>query len=91
MFTAHYPRLVTEIIRGTPEWEKVRGLRSPSESINSYTETCTGLDRPHIRGDAAFEARAHLSVPATLLRKVIDFILDMTGLQPKLKHQVEAR
>jgi hypothetical protein len=48
MFTSHYQRFVTEIIRGTPEWKKERGLRSPSESINSYS------DRPHIRGDAAF-------------------------------------
>jgi hypothetical protein len=36
--------------------------------------------------DAAFEARANLSVLATLLRKVIDFVLDMSGLRPKLKH-----
>lgn len=86
MYTADYLRLVTEIIRGTPQWEKAKGLRSPSESINSYAETCTGLDRPPIQGDAAFEARAHLSILATLLRKVIDFILDMTGLRPKLKH-----
>ena len=80
MSIADHPRLVAEIIRGTPEREKVKGLRSPSESINSYAQLCTSLKAPHVRGDEAFFARTHLSLLALLLRKVVDFILDMTNL-----------
>lgn len=80
MAIADHPRLVAEIIRGTPEREKVKGLRSPSESINSYAQHCTSLKAPRVRGDKAFFARAHLSLLGLLLRKVIDFIVDMTNL-----------
>lgn len=80
MAIADHPRLVAEIIRGTPEREKVEGLRSPSESINSYAQHCTGLKAPRVRGDEAFFARAHLSLLGLLLRKVVDFIVDMTDL-----------
>lgn len=80
MTIADRPRLVAEIIRGTPEREKVKGLRSPSESINSYAQHCTGLRAPRVRGDDAFFARAHLSLLGLLLRKVVDFIVDMTDL-----------
>jgi len=80
MTIADHPRLVAEIIRGTPERKKVEGLRSPSESINSYAQSCTGLKAPRVRGDKAFFARAHLSLLALLLRKVVDFIRDMTYL-----------
>ena len=75
-----HPRLVAEIIRGTPERQKVEGLRSPSESINSYAQHCTALKAPRVRGDGAFFARAHLSLLGLLLRKVVDFIADMTDL-----------
>ena len=80
MAITDHPRLVAEIIRGTPEREKVKGLRSPSESINSYAQLCTSLKAPRVRGDEAFFARTHLSLLALLLRKVLDFILDMTNL-----------
>jgi hypothetical protein len=80
MTIADHPRLVAEIIRGTLERKKVEGLRSPSESINSYAQSCTGLKAPRVRGNKAFFARAHLSLLALLLRKVVDFILDMTHL-----------
>ena len=80
MVIADHPRLVAEIVRGTPEREKVEGLRSPSESINSYAQHCTGLKAPRVRGDKAFFARAHLSLLGLLLRKVVDFIVDMTNL-----------
>lgn len=80
MAITDHPRLVAEIIRGTPEREKVKGLRSPSESINSYVQHCTGLKAPHVRGDRAFFARAHLSLLGLLLRNVVDFIVDMTNL-----------
>ena len=79
-----YPRLVAESIRGTPERKKVEGLRSPSESINSYAQHCTGLQAPPVRGDHAFFARAHLSLLGLLLRKVVGFILDMTDLLPRI-------
>jgi hypothetical protein len=80
MAIADHPRLVAEIIRGTPERKKVEGLRSPSESVNSYAQSCTGLKSPRVRGDSAFFARAHLSLLGLLLRKVVDFIRDMTHL-----------
>ena len=80
MSISDHPRLMAEIIRGTPEREKVEGLRSPSESVNSYAQHCTGLQAPPVRGDHAFFARAHLSLLGLLLRKVVDFILDMTDL-----------
>jgi hypothetical protein len=80
MSIADYPRLVAEIIRGTPERAKVKGLRSPSESVNSYAQHCTGLKAPRVRGNDAFFARAHLSLLGLLLRKVVDFIVDMTNL-----------
>jgi hypothetical protein len=80
MVIADRPRLVAEIVRGTPERERVKGLRSPSESINSYAQHCSGLKAPPVRGDEAFFARAHLSLLGLLLRKVVDFIVDMTDL-----------
>lgn len=80
MSIADYPRLVAEIIRGTPERKKVEGLRSPSESVNSYAQHCTSLKAPRVRGNEAFFARAHLSLLGLLLRKVVDFIVDMTNL-----------
>jgi hypothetical protein len=84
MRIADLPRLVAEVVRGTPEREKVEGLRSPSESVNSFTQTCCGLKAPRLRGDDAFFARAHLSILATLLRKAADFIQDMTRLVKRL-------
>ena len=50
MVVADHSRLVAEIIRGTPEREKVEGLRSPSESVNSYAQSYTGLKAPRVRG-----------------------------------------
>jgi hypothetical protein len=84
MAIADHPRLVAEIIRGTPEREKVKGLRSPSESINSYAQHYTSLKAPRVRGDEAFFARAHLSLLGLLLRKVVDFIVDMTNLLQRI-------
>lgn len=80
MAIVDHPRLVAEIIRGTPEREKAEGLCSPSESINSYAQHCTGLKAPRVRGDEAFFAQTHLSLLGLLLRKVVDFIADMTDL-----------
>jgi hypothetical protein len=84
MSVADHPRLVAEIIRGTREREKVEGLRSPSESVNSYAQSCTGLKAPRVRGDRAFFARAHLSLLGLLLRKVVDFITDVTHLLQRI-------
>ncbi len=84
MFIADQPRLVAEVVRGTPERKKVAGLRSPSESINSYLQTCAALKAPRLRGNKAFFARSHLSTLGTLLRKVTDFILDCTRLLQRL-------
>jgi hypothetical protein len=84
MAIADHPRLVAEIVRGTPEREKVAGLRSPSESINSYAQHCTGLKAPRVRGDPAFFARSHLSLLGLLLRKMVDFIADMTNLLQRI-------
>jgi hypothetical protein len=80
MTIAAQPRLVAEIVRGTPERQKVKGLRSPAESVNSYAQHCTGLKAPRVRGDEAFFARAHLSILGLLLRKVVDFIVAMSDL-----------
>lgn len=84
MAISDHPRLVTEIIRGTPERKKINGLRSPSESVNSYAQHCTGLKAPRVRGNEAFFARAHLSLLGLLLRKVVDFILDMADLMYRI-------
>jgi hypothetical protein len=81
---ADHPRLVAEVVRGTPERKKVEGLRSSSESINSYAQICTNLKAPRLRGDNAFFARAQLSILSVLLRKVVDFILDMSRLAGRL-------
>jgi len=80
MGIAEHPRLVAEIIRGTPERKKVEGLRSPAESVNSYAQQVTSLKAPRLRGDEAFFARAHLSLLGLLLRKTVDFIVAMTAL-----------
>jgi len=85
MTIADHPRLVAEVVRGTPERKKVEGLRSPSESINSYAQTCASLKAPRLRGDDAFFARAHLSILEVLLRKVVAFILDCTRLFGRLR------
>jgi len=44
------------------------------------------VGRARVRGDKAFFARAHLSLFGLLLRKVVDFILDM----PHLLHRIPA-
>ncbi len=87
MSIADHPRLVAEVVRGTLERKKVEGLRSPSESIDSYAQTCASLKAPRLRGNKAFFARAHLSILGVLLRKVIDFILDCTRLVGRLQEE----
>jgi hypothetical protein len=74
-----YPRLITEIIRGTPRYQKLRALRPASERINSSAkEDFETLRKPKVRGIKRAGILAQLTVMVILLKRVARFIIKVT-------------
>lgn len=71
-----YPRLITEIIRGTPRYQKLRALRPASERINSSAkEDFETLRKPKVRGLKRAGILAQLTVMVILLKRIAQFII----------------
>jgi hypothetical protein len=79
MSIKQYPRLITEVIRGTPRYQKLRSLRSASERTNSTAkEDLDLLRKPKVRGIYRAGILVQLTMMAILLGRVTHFILKVT-------------
>ena len=74
-----HPRLITEVIRGTPRYQKLRSLRPASERLNSTAkDDLKILDKPRLRGLKRAAILAQLTLMAILLKRVAQFIIKVT-------------
>jgi hypothetical protein len=74
-----HPRLITEVIRGTPRYQKLRSLRPASERLNSTAkDDLEILDKPRIRGRQRAAILAQLALMTILLKRVSKFIIKIT-------------
>jgi hypothetical protein len=79
MSIKQHPRLVTEIIRGTPRYQKFRSLRPASERINSTDkEDLDILLKPRLRGLKRSAILGQLTLMTILLKRVAQFIIKVT-------------
>ena len=79
MSIKQYPRLITEVIRGTPRYQKLRSLRPASERTNSSAkEDFETLRKPKVRGIKRAGILAQLTVMVILLKRVAQFIVKVT-------------
>lgn len=79
MSIKQHPRLITEIIRGTPRYQKLRSLRPASERTNSTTkEDLDILRKPRVRGLQRAAILAQLTFMTVLLKRVAQFIIKVT-------------
>lgn len=83
-FTKHvsvkqFPRLITEVIRGTDRFKILKKLRSASERTNSTAkDDFTILSKPKIRGIKSAGVLAQLAVISVLLKRIARFIVKVT-------------
>jgi hypothetical protein len=74
-----HPRLIGPIQRGTPAWQHLYGARTASERTNSYDQDVIGGGRPlRMRGLHAFRFAGAIRTLAQLLRRALNFVLDVT-------------
>jgi hypothetical protein len=79
MSIGQHPRLITEIIRGTLRYQKLRSLRPASERLNSTAkDDLEILDKPRIRGIKHASILAQLTLMTILLKRVSKFIIKVT-------------
>ena len=79
MSIKQYPRLITEIIRGTPRYQKLRSLRPASERLNSTAkEDLEILNKPKVRGRKRAAILGQLALISILLKRVAHFIIKVT-------------
>jgi hypothetical protein len=82
-FTDH-PRLIGPIQRGTKAWHHLYGARSSSERTNSYDQEVVGKAHPlRMRGLKAFRFAGAIRAFAQLLRRALNFVLDVTYTRGK--------
>ena len=91
-FTKHmsiheFPRLITEVIRGTDRHQKLKNLRSASERTNATAkEDFAILSKPKIRGLEHAGILSQMAVIVVLLKRVACFIVKVTlALRKKLQ------
>lgn len=85
MSFADYPRLIGPIQRGTQAWQTLYDARSASERTNSYDQEVMLKGRPpRLRGLKAFSFSGAIRTLAQLLRRALNFILDVTFTLGKL-------
>ena len=79
MSIKQFPRLITEVIRGTYRYRKLKALRPASERINSTAKDdfCILL-KPKIRGLKSAGVLAQMAVIVVLLKRIIRFIVKVT-------------
>lgn len=74
-----YPRLIGPIQRGTPAWQRLYGARTASERTNGYDQEVIAHGRPpRLRGLKAFRFAGAIRTLAQLLRRALNFVLDVT-------------
>jgi len=79
MSVKQHPRLITEVIRGTPRYQKLRALRPASERLNSTAkDDLEILNKPRVRGLKRAAILAQLTVMVILLKRVAKFIIKVT-------------
>jgi hypothetical protein len=73
-----YPRLIGPIQRGSQTWHDLYKARSSSERINSYDQEVVGNAHPlRMRGLKAFRFAGAIRTLAQLLRRALNFVLDV--------------
>ena len=89
-----YPRLIRPIQRGSKAWHDFYQARSSSERTNSYDQEVVGNAHPlRMRGLKAFRFAGALRTLAQLLRRALNFVLDVTytqGTMPVTQNQSTA-
>jgi hypothetical protein len=77
-FNAH-PRLIGPIQRGTKAWQRLYAARGASERTNSYDQEVIAYAHPlRMRGLKAFRFAGAIRTLAQLLRRALNFVLDVT-------------
>jgi len=80
-----HPRLIGPIQRGSKAWHDLYGARSSSERTNSYDQEVVGKAHPiRMRGLKAFRFAGAIRTLAQLLRRALNFVLDVTYTQGKM-------
>jgi hypothetical protein len=79
MSVRQFPRLITEVIRGTNRHQKLRTLRSASERTNSSAkdDLCI-LAKPKIRGLKNAGILSQMATIVVLLKRIARFIVKVT-------------
>ena len=88
MSVREFPRLITEVIRGTDRHQKLKTLRSASERTNSSAkEDFCILSKPKIRGLKNAGVLAQMAVVVILLKRIARFIVKITlALRKKIQY-----
>jgi hypothetical protein len=74
-----HPRLIGPIQRGSQAWYELYQARSSSERTNSYDQEVVGNAHPlRMRGLKAFRFAGAIRTLAQLLRRALNFVLDVT-------------
>lgn len=74
-----HPRLIGPIQRGTPAWQRLYAARSASERTNSYDQEVIANAHPlRMRGLKAFRFAGAIRTLAQLLRRALNFVLNVT-------------
>lgn len=74
-----HPRLIGPIQRGSKAWHDLYQARSASERTNSYDQEVVGQAHPlRMRGLKAFRFAGAIRTLAQLLRRALNFVLDVT-------------
>jgi len=74
-----HPRLIGPIQRGTSAWQRFYAARTASERTNGYDQEVIGGGRPpRLRGLKAFRFAGAIRTLAQLLRRALNFVLDVT-------------
>jgi len=92
-FTRHmsviqFPRLITEVVRGTDRYHKLKALRSAAERTNaSAKEDFCILSKPKVRGLKHAGILSQMAVIVVLLKRVAAFIVKVTlSLREKIEN-----
>jgi len=80
-----HPRLIGPIQRGSKAWHDLYQARSSSERTNSYDQEVVGNAHPlRMQGLKAFRFAGAIRTLAQLLRRALNFVLDVTYTRSKL-------
>jgi hypothetical protein len=74
-----HPRLIGPIQRGSKAWQRLYAARSASERTNSYDQEVIATAHPlRMRGLKAFRFAGAIRTFAHLVRRALNFVLDVT-------------